>query len=40
MFAAYLVVTLLTSAGNGSAVIANFAGQGYPKSQADKLRVP
>ncbi|GGR87205.1 hypothetical protein GCM10010252_27440 [Streptomyces aureoverticillatus] len=40
MFAAYLVVTLLASAVNGSAAVANFIGHDYPKSQADKLRVP
>ncbi|MGP3991459.1 DoxX family protein [Streptomyces sp. 3N207] len=40
MFTAYLVVTLLTSVANGSAAIANFIGHDYPKSQADKLRVP
>ncbi|MFD3419639.1 DoxX family protein [Streptomyces decoyicus] len=40
MFAIYLVVTLLTSATNGLAAVANFIGHEYPKSQADKLRVP
>ncbi|MGP3947873.1 DoxX family protein [Streptomyces sp. 7N604] len=40
MFASYLAVTLLTSAVNGLAAIANFIGHEYPKSQADKLRVP
>ncbi|MFG2888073.1 DoxX family protein [Streptomyces sp. NPDC048248] len=40
MFATYLVVTLLTSAVNGLAAIANLIGHEYPKSQADKLRVP
>ncbi|AJT63260.1 hypothetical protein T261_1574 [Streptomyces lydicus] len=40
MFAIYLVVTLFTSAINGLAAIANFIGHSYPKSQADKLRVP
>ncbi|MFK0113184.1 hypothetical protein [Streptomyces sp. NPDC091217] len=40
VFAAYDVVALLTSAVNGSASIASFAGRGYPKSQADKSRVP
>ncbi|MEU9482072.1 DoxX family protein [Streptomyces decoyicus] len=40
MFAIYLVVTLLTSAINGLAAVANFIGHEYPKSQADKLRVP
>ncbi|TJZ56901.1 DoxX family protein [Streptomyces piniterrae] len=40
MFALYLVVTLLASAVNGLAAIANFIGHEYPKSQADKLRVP
>ncbi|WP_030254860.1 DoxX family protein [Streptomyces violens] len=40
MFAAYLVVTLLTSAVNGLAAVANFIGHEYPKSQADKFGVP
>ncbi|MCP9212044.1 DoxX family protein [Streptomyces sp. NEAU-Y11] len=40
MFATYLVVTLLTAAVNGLAATANFIGHEYPKSQADKLRVP
>ncbi|MER6943963.1 DoxX family protein [Nonomuraea sp. NPDC000554] len=40
MFAAYLVVTLLASAVNGLAAIANVIGHDYPKSQADMLRVP
>lgn len=40
MFATYLVVTLLASTVNGLAAIANFLGHEYPKSQADKLRVP
>ncbi|MFI9256074.1 DoxX family protein [Streptomyces sp. NPDC053069] len=40
MFATYLVVTLLTSAVNGLAATANFIGHEYPRSQADKLRVP
>ncbi|MFE0193951.1 DoxX family protein [Streptomyces sp. NPDC059008] len=40
MFATYLVFTLLTSAINGLAATANFIGHEYPKSQADKLRVP
>ncbi|MGW9177077.1 DoxX family protein [Streptomyces decoyicus] len=40
MFAIYLVVTLLTSAIKGLAAVANFIGHEYPKSQADKLRVP
>ncbi|MEU9125967.1 DoxX family protein [Streptomyces sp. NPDC048506] len=40
MFATYLVVTLLTSTVNGLAATANFIGHEYPKSQADKLRVP
>ncbi|MFI8852477.1 DoxX family protein [Streptomyces sp. 891-h] len=40
MFTAYLVVTLLTSVANGSVAIANLIGHDYPKSQADRLRVP
>ncbi|MCQ1579092.1 DoxX family protein [Streptomyces parvus] len=40
MFAAYLVVTLLTSAVNGAAAVANLIGHDYPKSQADKMGVP
>ncbi|MGH4031125.1 DoxX family protein [Actinomycetota bacterium Odt1-20B] len=40
MFAAYLAVTLLTAAVNGSAAVANLIGHDYPKSQADKLNVP
>lgn len=40
MFAIYLVVTLLAAAANGSAAIANFIGHEYPRSQADRLRVP
>ncbi len=40
MFATYLVITLLTAAVNGLAATANFIGHEYPKSQADKLRVP
>ncbi|GHF99285.1 DoxX family protein [Streptomyces hydrogenans] len=40
MFAAYLVATLLTSAVNGLAAVANLIGHDYPKSQADKLGVP
>lgn len=40
MFATYLVVTLLAAAVNGLAAVANFIGHNYPKSQADKLRVP
>ncbi|WP_119731440.1 DoxX family protein [Thermomonospora amylolytica] len=40
MFAVYLVVTVLASAVNGLAAIANFIGHEYPRSQADKLGVP
>ena len=40
MFATYLTVTLLTSAVNGVAAVANLIGHEYPKTQADKLRVP
>ncbi|MGW4163457.1 DoxX family protein [Streptomyces sp. NPDC004788] len=34
------MIIILTSAVNGSAAIPNFIGHEYPKSQADKLRVP
>lgn len=40
LFATYLVVTLVTSAVNGMAAIANLIGHEYPKSQADRLQVP
>lgn len=40
MFAAYLVVTLLSSAVVGAAAVANLAGHDYPKRQADKMGVP
>ena len=40
MFATYLVVTLVTAAVNGLAAVANLVGHEYPRSQADKLRVP
>ncbi|MFD0279047.1 DoxX family protein [Kitasatospora sp. NPDC127111] len=40
MFATYLVIIILTAAVNGTAAVANFIGHEYPKSQADKLRVP
>ncbi|WP_435243895.1 DoxX family protein [Streptomyces cucumeris] len=40
VFVTYLVITLLTAAVNGLAATANFIGHEYPKSQADKLRVP
>jgi len=40
MFATYLTVTLLASAVNGVAAVANLIGHEYPKTQADKLRVP
>lgn len=40
MLATYLAVTLLTSTINLWAATANFIGHEYPKSQADKLRVP
>lgn len=40
MFATYLVVTLLASALNGMAAVANFIGHDYPRSQADKMGVP
>ncbi|WP_314174785.1 DoxX family protein [Streptomyces winkii] len=40
MFAAYLVVTLVTAALNGLAAVANLTGHDYPKREADRLRVP
>lgn len=40
MFVTYLVVTLLASALNGSAAMANLIGHEYPKSEADRNRVP
>ncbi|MEU9856096.1 DoxX family protein [Streptomyces sp. NPDC047974] len=40
MFATYVVVTVLASAVNGSAAVANLIGHDHPKSQADKLGVP
>jgi DoxX-like family len=40
MFAAYLAVTLLASAVNGIAAVADLIGHEYPKTQADKLRIP
>jgi hypothetical protein len=40
MFATYLTVILLASAANGVAAVANLIGHEYPKTQADKLRVP
>lgn len=40
MFATYLAVTLLASAVNGVAAVANLIGHEYAKTQADKLRVP
>lgn len=40
MFATYLVVTLLASALNGSAAAANLIGHEYPKTEADRNRVP
>jgi hypothetical protein len=40
MFATYLAVTLLASAVNGVAAVANLIGHEYPKTQADTLRVP
>lgn len=40
MFAVYLAVTLLASAVNGVAAVANVIGHDYPKAQADKMRVP
>ncbi|GAA3548844.1 hypothetical protein GCM10022419_031460 [Nonomuraea rosea] len=40
VFTAYVVVTLLASAVNGVAAVANLIGHDYPKKQADKMRVP
>ncbi len=40
MFAAYVTVTILASAVNGVAAGANLIGHDYPKTQADKMRVP
>jgi hypothetical protein len=40
MFAAYLAVTLLASAVNGLAAVANMIGHEYPKTQADKMGLP
>lgn len=40
MYAAYVTVTLLASAVTGTAAVANWIGHSYPKTQADKLRVP
>jgi hypothetical protein len=40
VFVSYLMVTLLASAFNGLAAIANFIGHDFPRSQADMLRVP
>jgi uncharacterized membrane protein len=40
VFTAYVVVTLLASAVNGLAAVANLIGHDYPKRQADKMRVP
>ncbi|WP_189048409.1 DoxX family protein [Micromonospora sonchi] len=40
MFAIYLTVTLLASALNGAAAIANLVGHDYPKTEADRNRVP
>ncbi|MEV4114143.1 DoxX family protein [Nonomuraea sp. NPDC049695] len=40
MFAVYLAVTLLASAINGLAAIANLIGHDYPGRQADSMRVP
>ncbi len=40
MFAIYLTVTLLASALNGSAAVANLIGHDYPKTEADRNRIP
>ncbi|TDD29775.1 DoxX family protein [Kribbella turkmenica] len=40
MYAAYLTATLLAATLTGAAAIANFVGHSYPKSEADRLKVP
>lgn len=40
MFAAYVAVTLLTAAANGSAAVMNFIGHEFVHVQADRNRVP
>ncbi|MDX8035655.1 DoxX family protein [Lentzea sp. BCCO 10_0856] len=40
MFTIYLTVTLLASALNGSAAVANLIGHEYPKKEADRNRIP
>jgi len=40
MFATYIVITLLASAFNAAAAVANLIGHDYPRTQADKNRVP
>ena len=40
MCAIYLTVTLLASTLNGAAAIANLVGHDYPKTEADRNRVP
>jgi hypothetical protein len=40
VFAVYVAVTLVASALNGSAAVANLIGHDYPRRQADTLRVP
>ncbi|GGV42237.1 DoxX family protein [Streptomyces spectabilis] len=39
MLPAYLAITFVAAAANGSAAIANLIGHDYPKSQADRLRL-
>ncbi|MFG6192658.1 DoxX family protein [Nonomuraea sp. JJY05] len=40
MFTIYLVITVLASAINGLAAVANLIGHDYPKRQADIMGVP
>jgi hypothetical protein len=40
MFIAYVTVTLVASALNGCAAVANLIGHDYPKRQADMLGIP
>jgi zinc transporter ZupT len=40
VFATYLVVTVITSAVNGWAAVANLIGHDHPRRQAAKLSVP
>lgn len=40
MHLAYIAATLLAAALTGGAAVLNWIGHSYPRSQADKLRVP